>query len=60
MQYRYPLAGADLRDNGEDPGRLVVPLILGAVVNTLAPEALEIGSFTTALFKNGALALIAC
>ena len=40
------------------PAGLLVPLILGAVVSTLAPEALEIGSFTTALFKNGALALI--
>ena len=40
-------------------GLMLVPLILGAVVNTLAPEALEIGSFTTALFKEGALALIA-
>lgn len=37
---------------------MVVPLILGAVVNTLLPEALEIGGFTSALFKHGASALI--
>jgi 2-keto-3-deoxygluconate permease len=40
-------------------GLMVVFLILGAVVNTFAPESLNIGSFTTALFKNGALPLIA-
>jgi 2-keto-3-deoxygluconate permease len=38
---------------------MVVFLLLGAIVNTFAPEALQIGSFTTALFKNGALPLIA-
>ena len=38
---------------------MVVFLILGAIVNTFAPESLQIGSFTTALFKNGALPLIA-
>ncbi|MGI5172583.1 2-keto-3-deoxygluconate permease [Treponema sp. OMZ 840] len=40
-------------------GLMVIPLILGVVVNTLFPEFLKIGSFTTALFKNGASALIA-
>jgi len=39
-------------------GMMVVPLILGAAVNTVFPEALEIGGFTSALFKNGASALI--
>lgn len=39
-------------------GLMVVFLILGALVNTFAPKSLMIGSFTTALFKNGALPLI--
>lgn len=39
-------------------GMMVVPLVLGAIVNTLAPEALQVGGFTTALFKEGAPALI--
>lgn len=48
-----------LRAVGRIPGALmVVPLFLGAVVNTLAPGSLEIGSFTTALFKGGAPVLI--
>ena len=40
-------------------GIMVVPLFLGVVVNSLFPDFLQIGSFTTALFKNGANALIA-
>jgi len=40
-------------------GLMVVFLLLGAIVNTFAPETLEVGSFTTALFKKGALPLIA-
>ncbi|TZE81068.1 2-keto-3-deoxygluconate permease [Calorimonas adulescens] len=39
-------------------GMMVVPLLLGAVINTLFPEALNIGGFTTALFKQGAMPLI--
>ena len=39
-------------------GMMVVPLLLGAMINTLAPEFFKIGGFTTALFKNGALPLI--
>lgn len=40
-------------------GMMVVPLVLGALTNTFFPELLEIGGFTTALFKNGASTLIA-
>ncbi len=39
-------------------GMMVVPLILAALINTLFPKALDIGGFTTALFKNGTMALI--
>ncbi|EDR2912678.1 2-keto-3-deoxygluconate permease 1 [Salmonella enterica subsp. enterica serovar Oranienburg] len=39
-------------------GMMVVPLVIGAVINTFAPQALDIGGFTTALFKNGAAPLI--
>jgi 2-keto-3-deoxygluconate permease len=39
-------------------GMMVIPLVLGALINTVFPEALEIGGFTTALFKNGATTLI--
>ncbi len=37
---------------------MVVPLIFGAALNTFFPQALEIGGFTTGLFKNGSTALI--
>lgn len=40
-------------------GLMVVPLLLGATINTFAPDALQIGGFTTALFKDGATTLIA-
>lgn len=38
---------------------MVVPLLIGAAINTLAPDVLNIGGFTTALFKGGANTLIA-
>lgn len=48
-----------LRQIGRIPGALmIVPLFLGALVNTAFPETLAIGSFTTALFKEGAAVLI--
>jgi len=40
-------------------GMMLIPLVLGVLMNTFAPEALRIGGFTTALFKEGALTLIA-
>lgn len=47
------------RTLGRIPGALmIVPLLLGAIINTAAPGALGIGSFTTALFKEGAPVLI--
>lgn len=39
-------------------GMMVIPLLLGAFINTFFPDALMIGGFTTALFKQGAGALI--
>ncbi|MDR1977775.1 MAG: 2-keto-3-deoxygluconate permease [Synergistaceae bacterium] len=39
-------------------GLMVVFLVLGCLVNTFAPDSLMIGSFTTELFKKGALPLI--
>ena len=39
-------------------GLMVLPLILGALINTFFPQALTIGGFTQALFKDGASALI--
>ena len=39
-------------------GMMVIPLILGAVFNSFFPELLNIGGFTTALFKDGATTLI--
>jgi 2-keto-3-deoxygluconate permease len=39
-------------------GMMVVPLITAALINTFFPKVLDIGGFTTALFKNGAMALI--
>ncbi|WP_394326594.1 2-keto-3-deoxygluconate permease [Nocardiopsis trehalosi] len=40
-------------------GLMLIPLVLGSVIGTFAPGALDIGSFTTALFKDSALPLIA-
>ena len=40
-------------------GLMLIPLILGSIIGTFAMPALEIGSFTTALFKGSAMPLIA-
>jgi 2-keto-3-deoxygluconate permease len=65
QQATPPSAGGDgarrdwLQGLSVIPGALMlVPLFLGATINTFFPEALEIGSFTTALFKNGTAALL--
>lgn len=39
-------------------GMMVIPLLMGALFNSYLPDFLNIGGFTTALFKNGASALI--
>ncbi|CUX65664.1 MULTISPECIES: 2-keto-3-deoxygluconate permease [Agrobacterium] len=39
-------------------GMMLIPLIMGVLINSFAPDALKIGGFTQALFKDGALALI--
>lgn len=44
---------------GKIPGALmIIPLFLGAIVNTFFPEILAIGSFTTALFRDGTATLL--
>lgn len=40
-------------------GLMIVPMLLGAFVNTFFPQALEIGGFTTQLFKTGAMPILA-
>lgn len=41
------------------PGDLiVVPMVLGVIVNSLIPQALNIGSFWTAMTRNGTVALV--
>ncbi|WJV19010.1 2-keto-3-deoxygluconate permease [Rossellomorea marisflavi] len=40
-------------------GMMVVPLLLSATTNTIAPDLLRIGNFTQALFVDGAGTLIA-
>lgn len=44
---------------GKIPGAImVIPLVLGAAFNTFFPGILGMGSFTTALFKDGAPVLV--
>lgn len=39
-------------------GMMVIPLLLGCVINTVFPAALNIGGFTTGLFKGGTATLV--
>lgn len=39
-------------------GLMIIPLLIGAFMNTFFPQSLEIGGFTTATFKTGANALL--
>ncbi len=39
-------------------GLMIIPLLLGALINTLFPQALLIGGFTSAMFKQGALPIL--
>lgn len=40
-------------------GLMIVPLLLGVLVNTFFPSFLEIGSFTSHLWKTGAMPILA-
>src|SRR5690606_7935845 len=53
---RFPMYKAMMKVPG---GLMLLPLIAGSIIGTFAPDALAIGGFTTALFKNSALPLIA-
>ncbi|MGU3493614.1 2-keto-3-deoxygluconate permease [Xanthobacteraceae bacterium A53D] len=58
IEDRGPLAGI-FAVVGKIPGALmIVPLLMGATLNTFWPEALGVGSFTTALFRDGTGALL--
>lgn len=39
-------------------GLMIIPLLLGATINTFFPQVLEIGGFTQAAFKDGANTVI--
>ena len=39
-------------------GMMVIPLLIGCLVNTFIPQCLEIGGFTTALLKSGQATLV--
>lgn len=39
-------------------GLMIIPLLLGATINSFFPQVLEIGGFTQAAFKDGANAII--
>lgn len=39
-------------------GMMVIPLVIGCLINTFIPQVLQIGGFTTALFKSGQATLV--
>jgi len=39
-------------------GMMVIPLVIGCLVNTFIPQVLQIGGFTTALLKSGQATLV--
>ena len=39
-------------------GVMVIPMLIGCMINTFIPEVLMIGGFTTGLFKNAVPTLI--
>lgn len=39
-------------------GMMVIPLLLGCLINTFIPQVLQIGGFTTGLFKAGTSTLV--
>jgi 2-keto-3-deoxygluconate permease len=39
-------------------GMMVIPLLLGTVINTFFPQALEIGGFTTGVLKGGTVTIV--
>lgn len=39
-------------------GLIIVPMLLGVLCNTFIPDALEIGGFTTGMFKTGTACLL--
>ena len=41
-------------------GMMVVPMLLGAIINTFIPEVTNIDSFTTALFTRRMGAMLFC
>lgn len=41
-------------------GLMVIPLLLGSLINTFCPQILAIGGLTTATFSTGAGAFIGC
>lgn len=53
---RMPIVATMQRVPG---GMMLIPLLIGSLVRTFAPGFLELGSFTSALFRDSALPLIA-